>query len=113
MLGFPLERFLFYFYLFGKCVFDLFINFLKGIPWHDFDWKTYIAKDWDEEADSADPTARFGIDLRASIALGVNRTRTGTPDHRPEECKKVDWGMDEHAGGDKPPPQASVIITYR
>ena len=50
-----------------------------GIPWHEFDWKSYIGLDWKPEIDEADPWTRFGIHLKNSIDIGVNRT---IPDNR-------------------------------
>ncbi len=61
-------------------------------------------KDWREEEDAEDPEKRFGINLRSSIAIGVNRT---VPDNRPRQCSSVDWLS--HG----PLPDASVIVTYR
>ena len=43
------------------------------IHWRDFDWKTYVEKDWQPEVDTADPVSRFGIHLRNSIDIGVDR----------------------------------------
>ena len=49
------------------------------IPWHEFDWKSYIKLDWKPELDEKDPLQRFGIHLKNSIDIGVNRT---IPDNR-------------------------------
>ena len=52
----------------------MFIIWLKGvIPWQDFDWRTYVEKDWKPATDELDPVSRFGIHLRKSIDIGVHR----------------------------------------
>ena len=52
---------------------NVFFSFLT-VPWHEFDWKGYVAKDWKPDLDEDDPVSRFGIHLKNSIELGVNRT---------------------------------------
>lgn len=74
------------------------------VPWHEFDWKSYIKLDWKPELDGKDPVKRFGINLEKSIELGVSRS---VSDFRPLECREVDWHQHD------PLPTASVIITYR
>lgn len=44
-----------------------------GVPWYEFDWKTYVKKDI-QDGDKKDPLNRFGIHLLNSVDLGVNRT---------------------------------------
>ena len=51
----------------------------KKVEWRDFEWKAYVEKDWREEVDAADPTLRFGIDLKRSIEVGAVRE---VPDNR-------------------------------
>ncbi len=51
-----------------------------------FDWRAYVEKDWREEEDAADPTDRFGINLRNSIDVGVNRT---VPDNRYVQLRSI------------------------
>ena len=64
--------------IFDFLLFDQFSNFFPEIPWHKFDWKTYIKKDL-KPSDFDDPISRFGIHLPNSIRIGVNRT---IPDNR-------------------------------
>jgi hypothetical protein len=56
------------------------------LKWHEFDWKSYIAKDIQPE-DLADPITRFGIHLIRSNEIGVNRT---VPDNRYLDTEKTD-----------------------
>ena len=56
------------------------------MKWHEFDWKSYIAKDIRPE-DLADPITRFGIHLIRSNEIGVNRT---VPDNRYLDTEKTD-----------------------
>ena len=51
----------------------------KKLQWRDFDWRSYVEKDWREEVDAPDPTLRFGVDLRRSIDIGAVRE---VPDNR-------------------------------
>ena len=51
----------------------------KKLEWLDFDWRSYVEKDWREEVDAQDPTLRFGVDLRRSIDIGAVRE---VPDNR-------------------------------
>ena len=51
----------------------------KKVEWREFDWKAYVGKDWIEEVDAADPTLRFGVDLKRSIEIGAVRN---VPDNR-------------------------------
>ena len=51
----------------------------KTLQWRDFDWRSYVEKDWREEVDAPDPTLRFGVDLRRSIDIGAVRE---VPDNR-------------------------------
>ncbi|TRY80489.1 hypothetical protein TCAL_15512, partial [Tigriopus californicus] len=51
----------------------------KGVPWYEFDWKTYVRKDVLDE-DKKDPVDRFGIHLLNSVDIGVNRTILKTRD---------------------------------
>ena len=51
----------------------------EKVEWREFDWKAYVEKDWIEEVDAADPTLRFGVDLRRSIEIGAVRN---VPDNR-------------------------------
>ncbi len=48
------------------------------VPWRDFNWRSYIAKDMMEE-EEPDPVTRFGINLTASIGIGAHRD---VPDFR-------------------------------
>lgn len=75
----------------------------EGVPWYEFDWKTYVKKDI-QDGDKKDPLNRFGIHLLNSVDLGVNRTIRRT---RPDACGLKDWKKLGTL------PRATVIITYR